>query len=81
MARISLLLGISVKLCKISTKASITKLLVFTGVQVSGASSSTCPSHLAPLDQISAPNESMRKWDVLQTWILTACIRALMLLS
>ena len=36
---------------KILTKASITKLLVFTGVQVSGASSSTCLSQLAPIDQ------------------------------
>ena len=35
----------------ISTKASITKLLVFTSVQVYVASSSTCPSQLAPLDQ------------------------------
>ena len=36
---------------KILTKASITKLLVFTGVQVSVASSSTFPSQLAPIDQ------------------------------
>ena len=36
---------------KILTKASITKLLVFTGVQVYVASSSTCPSQLAPIDQ------------------------------
>ena len=35
----------------ILTKASITNLLVFTGVQVSVASSSTCPSQLAPIDQ------------------------------
>ena len=35
----------------ILTKASITKLLVFTGVQVYVASSSTCPSQLAPIDQ------------------------------
>ena len=35
----------------ILTKASITKLLVFTGVQVYVASSSTCPSELAPIDQ------------------------------
>ena len=38
---------------KILTKASITKLLVFTGVQVSVASSSTCPSQLAPIDRTS----------------------------
>ena len=38
---------------KILTKASITKLLVFTGVQVSVASSSTCPSQLAPIYQTS----------------------------
>ena len=36
---------------KILTKASITKLLVFTGVQISVASSATCPSQLAPIDQ------------------------------
>ena len=36
---------------KILTKASITKLLVFTGVQVSVASSPTCPSQLSPTDQ------------------------------
>ena len=36
---------------KILTKASITKLLVFTGVQISVASSETCPSQLAPIDQ------------------------------
>ena len=36
---------------KIITKASITKLLVFTGVQVYVASSSTYPSQLAPIDQ------------------------------
>ena len=36
---------------KILTKASITKLLVFTGMQVSVASSSTCPSQLAPIYQ------------------------------
>ena len=38
---------------KILTKASITNLLVglFTGAQVSVASSSTCPSQLAPIDQ------------------------------
>ena len=28
---------------------------------------------------IAAPNSPMHKWDVLQTWILTACMRALML--
>ena len=38
---------------KILTNSSITKLLVFTGVQVSAASSSTCPSQLAPVDQTS----------------------------
>ena len=38
---------------KISAKASITKLLVFTGMQVYVASSSTCPSQLAPIDQTS----------------------------
>ena len=38
---------------KILTKASITRLLVFTGMQVSVASSSTCPSQLAPIDQTS----------------------------
>ena len=37
----------------ILTKASITKLLEFTGVQVSVASSSNCPSQLAPIDQTS----------------------------
>ena len=37
----------------ILTKPSITKLLVFTGAQVSGASSSTCPSQLAPIHQTS----------------------------
>ena len=37
----------------ILTKASISKLLVFTGVQVSVASSSTCTSQLAPIDQTS----------------------------
>ena len=37
----------------ILTKASITKLLEYTGVQVSVASSSTCPSQLAPIDQTS----------------------------
>ena len=36
---------------KILTKASITKLLVFTGVQISVASSATCPSQLATIDQ------------------------------
>ena len=53
MAKISLLLDISVKYVKHVKKASITKLLVFTGVKVPGARSSTCPSQLAPLDQIS----------------------------
>ena len=38
---------------KISAKASVTKLLVFTGMQVYVASSSTCPSQLAPIDQTS----------------------------
>ena len=38
---------------KILTKASVTKLLVFTGMQISVASSSTCPSQLAPIDQTS----------------------------
>ena len=38
---------------KILTKASITKSLVFTGVQVYVASSSTCSSQLAPIDQTS----------------------------
>ena len=38
---------------KISTKASVTKLLVFTGMQIYVASSSTCPSQLAPIDQTS----------------------------
>ena len=38
---------------KIFSKASRTKLLEFTGVQVSGASSSTCPSQLAPIGQTS----------------------------
>ena len=37
----------------ILTKASVTKLLVFTGMQISVASSSTCPSQLAPIDQTS----------------------------
>ena len=37
----------------ILTKASITKFMVFTGVQVSGTSSSTCPSQPAPIDQTS----------------------------
>ena len=36
---------------KILTNASITKLLAFTGVQVYVASSSTCSSQLAPIDQ------------------------------
>ena len=36
---------------KILTKASITKLLVFTGVQVSVACSPTCPSQRCPTDQ------------------------------
>ena len=40
-------------MCKILTKASITKLLVFTDVQVSVASSSTFPSQLSPIDQTS----------------------------
>ena len=31
----------------------LTKLLVFTGMQISVASSSTCPSQLAPIDQTS----------------------------
>ena len=55
MARISLLLGIIMCeiMYKILTKASISKLLVFTGVQVYGASSSTCPSPLAPVNQTS----------------------------
>ena len=36
------------------TKPSIKKkLLVFTGVHVSGASSSTCPTQIAPIDQTS----------------------------
>ena len=38
---------------KILTKASVTKLLVFTGMQISAASSSTCPRQLAPIDQTS----------------------------
>ena len=54
MARTALLLDIG-PICeimyKILTKASITKVLVFTGVQVSVASSSTCPSQLAPIGQ------------------------------
>ena len=53
MVRIALLLDINI--CEIMytilTKASITKLLIFTGVQVYVASSSTCPSQLAPIDQ------------------------------
>ena len=46
-------------------------------------SSPTCPSQLAPEGQTShtAPNSSIRKCDVLQTWILTACMCALMLLA
>ena len=83
MARIALLLYIICEIMyTILTKASITKLLVFTGVQVSVASSSTCPSQLAPIDQTSNIfNSSKHKWDVLQTWILTACMRALMFLA
>ena len=38
---------------KILTKVPINKLLVFTGVQVYGTSSSTCPIQLAPIDQTS----------------------------
>ena len=38
---------------KILTKAFVTKLLVFTGMQISVASSSTCPSQLAPIDERS----------------------------
>ena len=59
---------------KILTKASITKLLVFTDVQVSVASSSTCPIQLAPIEQTSNICTNLVNVQVrcVTTWILTA---------
>ena len=60
---------------KILTKASKTKLLVFTRMQVYVASSSTCPSQLAPIDQTSNICTKLIKTQVgcvTNTWILTA---------